>query len=140
MSESKPNWTPGPWRVVMEEPHRIWPKGVVTDARGYWDNYGSTVIDEHIGRLVCSWHGERDGLQHSYGCEGPTYATHHEHAANARLIAAAPELYEALEQAREVLAGVRQADVMLACEDAGVSAADIFGRVDAVLRKARGEQ
>lgn len=59
--------------------------------------------------------------------------------ANARLIAAAPELYEALEQARKLLGGMRHADVMQVATDSGMPA-DIEDRIDAALRKARGEQ
>jgi hypothetical protein len=75
------------------------------------------------------------GADHPYSSEHRlTVAREIETEANARLIAAAPELYEALEAARrEIVFHLRGNEALIK------SSAAIYG-IDAILAKARGEQ
>lgn len=71
-----------------------------------------------------------DFIQASKATNLDTY-DHPEHKANAHLIAAAPELYEALAEARSVI------DVLV--KDGFLGYAEQRGAADAALARARGE-
>ena len=97
----KVGFTPAPW------------------SRGQGERLPRAVLDPktHYTIAIC----EKDALQPQFP---PAEA---EREANARLIAAAPELYEALEIVRTQLSG-------------SLSAQGLLEEVDAALAKARGEQ
>lgn len=107
---SEHNWTPGPW-----------------------------VIDPEISTAeVCTIYGvpedERTNYQgwaHVRGELGHWDASPDEEMANAHLIAAAPELYEALAEARSVI------DVLV--KDGFLGYAEQRDAADAALARARGE-
>jgi hypothetical protein len=117
--------TPGPWSLVIDK-YGYWPHRIVTTARGYWTQGVGPQPDR--GRTVVQWDYDRDdgALSHfSNGMEGPSYCTHHEYMANARLIAAAPELLAACEA---LVAVVRMADAF-----------DEILQAERAIAKAKGE-
>lgn len=97
-------WTPGPWRVSKKNPRR--------------------VAADH--RMITTIYHSNNGLGAT-----PAQAVELTMAlADARLIAAAPDLYEALEEA---LANIEAREEALAGEEAFVE------RARAAIAKARGE-
>ena len=107
MSERK--WTPGPW-VVYDFPGTYWPG-----------------IDAKLTSII-TW-GE---FEETNGVQGNSLE---EAKANAQLIAAAPDLYEALEQARDTILELINARN----SEAEGSDEDWVGGINAALSKARGE-
>lgn len=108
MSERK--WTPGKWSVYEVERETYWPG-----------------ID--AGRTSIVVWGDQ---QENNGVQGDTLE---EAKANAQLIAAAPDLYEALEQARDTILELINARN----SEAEGSDEDWVGGINAALSKARGE-
>src|SRR5690625_4088729 len=102
-------WTPGPWASTDHGVGEI------------------VVYDE--GTQSCLASLDEDG---DSSCAWPKhYSTSPEARANANLIAAAPDLYAALEEAR----GTIQALI----DEGYTGHIDQLGRIDAALAKARGE-
>jgi len=94
---SEPKWTPGPWR------YEEFPSREVLLKRRHWAVGQVNAPARGVGLAF----GETD--------------------ANARLIAAAPELYDELENARAIIAGEAP------------QYGEAITRIDALLAKARGE-
>jgi len=80
---STPKWTPGPWIVTAPEFHRLKVRGGVREG---WPN-GT--------RDIATWHERRTGAKR--GTSPVFVGFDSEEETNACLIAAAPELYQALE-------------------------------------------
>ena len=108
MTETK--WTPGPWRYSFED----------------GDDWGTVRAGQ---RWICQASNPAVKWE-----DLPTYreANTDPHQANAQLIAAAPDLYEALEMAAEAL------DKFSVGDDDLVTEAPILA-ARAALKKARGE-
>jgi len=104
------NFTPGPWTAVRKHPH-IWAIDALSG-------------DPDLGHV--KWHSLAD----VYGCDDMGAAGSDKAKANARLIAAAPDLFEALRIAEEALEKTAN-DTLI-----GRNAA---GDARAALAKARGE-
>ena len=94
---------------------------------GPWDVDGKEIIGRK-GRKIISDYGSYEGLAWGGGDKAISEA---EVEASKLLIAAAPELYVTLEQAREVLAA--------GPSETEVKASGILERCDAILAQARGE-
>lgn len=106
-------WTPGAWKAVKAYGHE--PEHI------YWDVRPKDSGWEGVASVWCSK-------------DADSRITREAMDANAHLIAAAPELYEALESAR--------AQVKKWCHYQGDSKAlfdQYLGPIDAALTKARGE-
>jgi len=101
---SEPQWTPGPWRVQ-------WVQLGDNDRRPGW----LTQADDPYGRIIS-------------GFANPATV---EAAANARLIAAAPELYAALSEMLRWLAQPPSGPI---------NVAHVKERAEAALAKARGDR
>lgn len=84
------------------------------DGTGPHNVFGCDILSSGGDSIAGSWHGRSDTAQ-----------------ANAHLIAAAPDLYGALEWAREAL---KSANIILAGQDR-----EDCSFIDAALAKARGE-
>jgi hypothetical protein len=104
MSEKK--WTPGPWEVG--------PANMV-------DSNAVTAI----ARCGCAFRSP----QYS----GTDFATPAHQEANARLISAAPDLYDALEECKRVLSDLQSTQLE------GTRTRDAWEKARAALAKARGE-
>lgn len=102
-------WTPGPWE---------WHSKAAENG----DNDGSVLAGVESGRAICI-------------CKAPRYARMLQWQPNARLIAAAPELYEALESALDIMeaTGCAWSDPM------GYEENPAYTSARAALAKARGE-
>ena len=119
MSETR--WTDGPWSCVRKHPH-VW----AIDAPGG---------DIDLGHV--KWHSLAD----VYGCDDMEEVGSEKARANAHLIAAAPELYEALDKLKssyEALA--HDYEYAVGAGDIHPLHAEHIQRCAAVLAKARGEQ
>lgn len=77
MGQWRPQWTPGPWHIESED----WGDGC--NPTGITDEHDTGIIRSHEG--FAFWHQDQPE-------SGTAWA-------NARLIAAAPDLYDALEHA-----------------------------------------
>ena len=111
MSETK--WTPGPWKHG-KTPHRY--------KDGSTQTFGADCV--YSGDLaVCQVYGlwTNATLEEMEG-----ESTQQVGLANAHLIAAAPDLYAALEEARVMMQAAHSRDICFVC-------------IDAALAKARGE-
>jgi hypothetical protein len=107
---NKPASTPGPWRAASK------PSAVV----------GWPVISIH-GRSICS-------VAYRNNWNLPDSAERGEATANAALIAAAPDLYEALDEAINYLA------IYALWRSGDKKAKEILDKCTTVLARARGEQ
>lgn len=115
MNEFKQKWTPGPWMAAAK------PSSIV----------GWPVVQTRIGRMIC----DVNYVQHNQIDPAVTgdRAFNTESGANARLIAAAPDLYEALAAYHDHFGGLE--DNSMLHEDA--RRCSQLAR--AALAKARGE-
>ena len=119
-------WTPGPWRVFEKMQTDSMPVDGTDKGIGSW---------LHSCRQIAS--GERTLLGSVASDEGrkggyPSVQSFDEMISNAHLIAAAPELYEALEEAVVALEMVHRLNDMEDTEE--------LTHLKSVLAKARGEQ
>jgi len=113
---SEPKWTPGPWDFSMAK----------MPVDGEYDYCISAMMD-----------GERHVISEAFGrvSEKQRPNAH----ANARLIAAAPELYEALETAAEALENYSDVLDGMDGHPRPNDAMKALMEVNAALKKARGE-
>lgn len=122
MSERK--WTPGPW--------------MATNNPGDWGLAGAWAIAPS-GANPYDWDQCISQVEYvtpyCAGASRAEIAAAHRAAANAHLIAAAPDLYEALEQARGTILELINARN----SEAEGSDEDWVGGINAALAKARGE-
>jgi len=110
---SKTKFTPGPWKIVKEG-H----EGEIISIR-----------DKHR-----NWIGECNyALVGDESMYGHPIITEREALANARLIAAAPEMYEALEKIMEIELAIAQEYPVYADDST------IYAIAENAIRKARGE-
>ena len=115
-SDHKPSFTPGPWKVS----YRALDVGVDDDVHGY------AKLFDIRGWGYLTGKGQALGLD----CEEATKIQH----ANAHLICAAPDMYEALQKIEEWCAHIDA----ISPED-GELHDQIVGLASSVLSKARGE-
>jgi hypothetical protein len=114
---TEPKWTPGPWVFS-----------------GIRENGDFSISAEKLPVVVCDVHnaaslGDFVSEALKRGTFGSPDAAHTQ-TANARLIAAAPELYDALEEATAMLRTLIPKDI---------SVRETLARNEAILAKARGE-
>ena len=134
MSESK--WTPGPWHWVdarSDEPIKV--VGHLGGSLRTVDEFGENKTEVRDGKSYTSFRLPKfimDG--ESFGA-----ATNDENAANARLIAASPDLAEALEKAADTLAMARERLEQSGFMQAAKDCADDESDARAALSRARGE-
>ena len=93
---SKQKHTPGPWAVYYRAGGVGWPGGIVTESPLYDHERPEVVPGEMWNRcMVARFHiNDFDRLAHVYSDRSVSFATLPEHDANARLIAAAPRMYD----------------------------------------------
>lgn len=106
---SETKWTPGPWVMIEQDRSIMSPNGL--------------QIAHTMSKPGCGMQWDKEELE-----------------ANAHLIAAAPDLYAALNESRDELFSLGlSAGHALGCVRAEIEAREIHARIDAALKKARGE-
>jgi hypothetical protein len=122
MADRAPTFTPGPWRI--NQLNHV--DGDLWLSIGHHTHEGT---DEPEGR----WIGPVADIQHLVTRESEQWA-------NARLIACAPDLYAALEAARETLVALEKHSAFRHLAGAHEFIGTRLASIDAVLARVRGEQ
>jgi hypothetical protein len=120
MTTPKPQHTPGPWATDIDKAKELLRKGEDIDGATVYVNHGSGKG----GEIATLRHDPDDQLNLIGDDE-------HEHTANARLIASAPELLAALQRL------VDCPDVNL--DDLELETLEAIDQANAAIQKAKGE-